>query len=137
MNWNSLGSITPTTEWQLYNVPVVGVELFRIQNFWTIKPYYRMRAYLGQFFGTIDEVLISRRIYPFKDSIQEIQLLIPSDFKNAGIITRYIGIKLATPYKIGYYAHDWNVRLDEYAGENMQVDVNNSNIFPGQIPGLF
>lgn len=116
MDWANLGSITPVPEWELFNTPVIGTELFRVRNYWTVKPYYRLYAYLGQFFATSNEVLVSRRIYPFKDTAQDIELLIPQDLKNSGIITRYIGIKLALPRKAGTYNHDWRVELDEYMG---------------------
>lgn len=114
MNWSNLGSIYPVPEWELFNIPVIDTELFRVRNYWTVKPYYRLYAYLGQFFANTDEVLVSRRIYPFKDTAQNIQLPIPQDLKDSGIITRYIGIKLALPSKAGTYNHDWRIELDEY-----------------------
>lgn len=116
MAWNSLGRKTPTLEWQLYDIPVV-VETFRIKNFWTIALFYKMRGYLGQFFGTITEVTGVRLIYPTKDVYSTIDLTIPEDFKNNGYIIRYIGIKLAPTSRIRLYPYDWQVELDEFMAD--------------------
>lgn len=138
MAWNSLGTLTPTLEWQLYDVPVVGVESFRIRSAWTIPPFYRMKAYLGQFFATTEDVTGIRRIYPIKDKSPTIELLIPEDFKRNGQITRYIGIKLAPRSKLGLYRYDWQVWVDEFVGETLSASGSGGAfILPGQIPGLF
>lgn len=138
MSWTSLGSKVLTPEWQLFNIPVVGTELFRVKNTWTIKPVYRMRAYLGQFFGTTDEVLVStKRIYPYKDLHENVELLIPEDLKEAGIITRYIGIRLYIPSRVGIAEYDWQVELEEYTANLVKTNQTDRDVFPGQIPGLF
>lgn len=138
MSWTSLGSKVLTPEWQLFDIPVIGTELFRIKNTWTIKPPYRMRAYLGQFFGTTDEVLVStKRIYPYKDLRETVELLIPQDLKESGIITRYIGIKLYIPSRVTIAEYDWTLELEEYTASSIKTQQINRNILPGQIPGLF
>lgn len=137
MNWSNLGTITPTLQWQLYDVPIVGTESFRIRSVWTIPPFYRMKAYLGQFFATTEDVTGIRRIYPIKDKSQTIELPIPEDFKRNGQLTRYIGIKLAPRSKLGLYRYDWQVSVDEFVGENPPEGKSGAFILPGQIPGLF
>lgn len=148
MSWHNLGIITPTLQWQLYNVPVIGTESFMVRSSWTIPPFYKMRAYLGQFFATTTEVIGTKRIYPIKDADQGIELIIPDDFKNNGQITRYIGIQLAHPYRVGMRAYDWQVSLDEFmptpnsgnssTGTNSILSNNaDSVVFPGMTPGLF
>lgn len=117
MKWNSLGTKKPILNWQLYDIPVIGVELFRVTNHWNILPYYRMKGYLGQFFSTTTDVVQPITIYPIKGVQQLIELPIPQDLKNAGNITRYIGIKLAFPFKTGNFGYDWMVELEEYIGE--------------------
>ena len=57
MAWTSIGIKKPTLDWQLYDSPVVGTETFKISSTWSIPPFYKLRAYLGQFFDT-DEVVI-------------------------------------------------------------------------------
>jgi len=114
MSWSSIGTRTPTLEWQLYDVPVIQTETFRVRNFWTVLPFYRARAYLGQFFGTVTEVVGVQRIYPVKDVHPIIELSIPEEFKANGYLTRYIGIKLAPTSRIGLYRYDWQVELDEF-----------------------
>lgn len=133
--WSSLGAITPTLRWQLYEVPVVGTETFRVRSTWTIRPYWKMRAYLGQFFSTTTDVTGWKRIYPIKDTNPTIDLLIPEDFKRNGQITRYIGIKLGGTR--GSYAHDWQVELDKFVGDSPPVTSGGTSFLPGQIPGLF
>lgn len=138
MSWTSLGSKVLTPEWQLFDVPVIGTELFRIKNTWTVKPVYRMRAYLGQFFGTTDEVLVStKRIYPYKDLHETVELPIPQDLKESGIITRYIGIKLYIPSRVGVTQYDWSLELEEYIASSTKIQQTNTDIFPGQMPGWF
>lgn len=113
MQWNSLGVMQPKLQWQLYNVPVIGTETFRITHATNVQSLYGMKAYLGQFFGSIEQALISKTIYPRTD-IKEIALLnIPTELKDAGNITRYIGIKLAKPRRLGVTAYNWHVELEE------------------------
>jgi len=114
MAWSSLGTISPNFAWQLFSVPVTGIETFRITNSWSFPPFYGLRAYLGQFFGTSDLVLTSTRIYPVNDTHQLIELNIPEDFKQAGIVTRHIGIKLGHVKKIGLYQYDWQVEISQF-----------------------
>ncbi len=116
MGWSNIGVITPNINWQLYPITTVGSESFRITSHWNIKPYYKLSAYLGQFFvvGSTVEVLTKPgKIYPIKDTKQVIELIIPKDYKDDGIITRDIGIKLSYP-RLGVYTHDWQVEIDEY-----------------------
>lgn len=103
----------PNLDWQLYNVPVIDTETFRVTNNWNIEPVYRLNAYLGQFFGTVDEVLISNKVYPFKEIKSIVNLVIPKDLREAGITIRYIGIKLGYP-RVELFNYDWQVTVDEY-----------------------
>jgi hypothetical protein len=147
VGWHNLGVLTPTLQWQLYNIPVIGTESFMVRSSWTIPPFYKMRAYLGQFFATTTEVVGTKRIYPIKDADQGIELLIPDDFKNNGQITRYIGIQLVHPYRVGMRSYDWQVSLDEFmpdptagSSTNSQTSSNASTInsvFPGATPGFY
>lgn len=137
MIWTSLGSKLLTENWQLYDVAVISTELFKVKNFWTIKPAFRMRAYLGQFFSTTEEVLVSKRIYPFKDSDEIFTLPIPQDFRDNGNLTRFIGIKLSIPSRAGYVQYDWRVELEEFTPILASSSQADTNILPGQIPGLF
>lgn len=114
MAWSTLGSRTPTLEWQVFDIPVISTEAFRITNRWSIPPYYKMQAYLGQFFGTTAEVFTSKIIYPTKDRLYTVELKIPEDFRNHGILTRYIGIKLGGYRRIGLLNYDWQVEIDEF-----------------------
>lgn len=113
MQWNSLGAIQPTLNWQFYNVPTIGCETFRITNIVNVQSFYGMRAYLGQFFYTLDQALVSKRIYPHTDTKEIIELPIPQDFKADGNITRYLGIKLGKPRRSGVIAYNWTVEIEE------------------------
>lgn len=112
--WSSLGIIQPTLDWQIYNVPTIGCETFRITNVVNVVSLYGMRAYLGQFFYNLDQVLVSKRIYPHTDTKQMIELLIPDDFKAQGNITRYLGIKLGKSRKLGVTTYNWTVEIEEF-----------------------
>ena len=114
MQWNSLGVIQPNKEWQIYNVPTIGVETFRVTSVVNVRSLYGMRAYLGQFFYNLDQVLISKRIYPQVDNKQIVELPIPEDFKAQGNITRYLGIKLGNSRKLGVVAYNWTVEIEEF-----------------------
>lgn len=151
MGWSTLGTLTPTLEWQLYNVPVIRTESFMVRSSWSIPPYYKMRAYLGQFFSTTTEAIGVKRIYPLKDVDRGIELVIPDDLKNNGQIIRYIGIQLAKPYRVGIRTYDWQVSLDEFmpdprSGASNAADTNSptggnattsNSVFPGVTPGLY
>lgn len=113
MGWISLGIRQPTLDWQLYDNPVVGTEMFKISNTWSIPPFYKLRAYLGQFF-VANEVIVFGLIYPIKDNQRVIELKIPDDFQLKGLTTRHIGIKLGYVNKLGLYPYDWEVQLWEF-----------------------
>ena len=113
MAWTSIGIKKPTLDWQLYDSPVVGTETFKISSTWSIPPFYKLRAYLGQFFDT-DEVVIFGLIYPTKDNKRIVELKIPDAFQLKGLTTRYIGIKLGHISKPGLYPYDWEVNLHEF-----------------------
>lgn len=112
--WSSLGIIQPTKEWQIYNVPTIGGETFRITNIVDVVSLYGMRAYLGQFFYNLDQVLVSKPIYPYTDRKQLVELAIPDDFKAQGNITRYLGIKLGKSRKLGVTVYNWTVEIEEF-----------------------
>lgn len=114
MQWNSLGIIQPTLDWQIYNVPTIGAETFRVTSIVNMKSLYGMRAYLGQFFYNLDQALVSKRIYPHTDTKEIIELPIPQDFKTEGNITRYLGIKLGKPKRLGVITYNWTVEIEEY-----------------------
>ncbi len=113
MQWNSLGIIQPSLSWQIYNVPVISTETFRVTSLTNVRSFYGMKAYLGQFFSTLDQVLVSKTIYPRTELKEIVTLAIPQDLKAEADITRYIGIKLGNPRKLGVTAYNWTVEIEE------------------------
>jgi len=114
MDWARIGApIIPDLNWQFFDQPVIGSETFKITNTWSIRPYYKMKAYLGQFWANSEEVSGVRRIYPIKDTKQIITLEIPEEFKDEGLILRYIGVKLARPLP-STASYDWRIELEVF-----------------------
>ncbi len=96
MPWNSLGTLHPTMQWQFYPVASVNTELFRIRHAWSTRPYWGAKALIGQFYATEESVFGLRRIYPSETDL-ELELPIPQDYKDAGIVVRSMAIKLLPP----------------------------------------
>ncbi|MBE9179109.1 hypothetical protein IQ268_11105 [Oculatella sp. LEGE 06141] len=94
MPWATLGTITPSIEWQTFNLAVTDTETFRIIQSWSKRPINACT--IAQFFPTFQAQTGFRRIYPNERHII-LDLRIPSEFRKQSIITRSIQIRRRLP----------------------------------------
>lgn len=111
MAWHPLGTINLTYEWQLLNQAVVGGESFRLRQLWftPTKPYGKVL--IAQFYNQPQEIYAIRVFYPTTD-LKIIEMAVPKDFQDAGIITRHLGLKLVTRYS--HFGSGWQVSVDQF-----------------------
>lgn len=111
MAWHPLGTINLSNEWQLLNQPVVGGESFRIRQLWftPTKPYGKVL--IAQFYNQPQEIYGIRVFYPTTD-LKIIEMAVPKDFQDAGIITRYLGLKLVIRHTS--LSSEWQVSVDQF-----------------------
>lgn len=112
MVWSSLGSIQPNIlDWQTYNTPVVGGELFRVRQSW-------VGDWPGSGYLQISAVYADAGRHGYrrvgsdtKDRI--IQLPVPEALELAGFTTRYIEIKVNGRARL-FESANWTVDVDQW-----------------------
>jgi len=114
--------IRPTANWQIFPVPTIGGEVFRVSSTYNRRPYYRLRAYVSSLYFNSDEFERWTTIYPNKES-SILELPIPKVFQLDGVIVRFLAIQLASPPYHGSWLHDWDVELSEYIPEGGASEV--------------
>lgn len=103
MPWHSLGTLTPTEEWQSYPVDVVDTETFKVIQHLTVDPFNY--CWITQYFPT-DGQTSFRRIYPNLEP-RIITLSVPRDYRLQGVVTRTLQIKRKLPY----YPAPWQIEI--------------------------
>lgn len=117
-SWQSLGVVTPALGvWRLCNTPSVGGETFRVSFLnLGLSPESRIWgsfAVLESLYAT-DESGSSARIYP-KVGSQVLYLPIPPEFKEAGVIVRYLKLRKFTKRYLGRVNEPaWSVEIEEF-----------------------
>lgn len=110
--WRSIGRITPSLEWQLFDPPTLS-ELFRV-SYGGIGPQLASYAYLRRYFYN-DEVSKAIRLYP-KRQREVIEFSIPKQLLDDGLAIAYLGVKLQPKYFRGFPLPDsvWFLTIEEW-----------------------
>lgn len=109
MSWNSLGTVTITTDWQILEQSTLA-STFRITylgNIDQIWSYGRIRQYYST-----NEVSPSIRIYPKSQSLI-LEIPIPQELINSGVAVRYLGVCKFPVYRNTIPDSDWQVLVEE------------------------
>ena len=112
MGWSSLGTITLSSDWQLLNQPVVGGESFRFRQFWSTVTKPSGKVLVGQFYNQQPPEIYGIRAFYATTDYKIIELPVPADFKAAGMITRYFGLKLIGRY--ASFSPGWQISVDQF-----------------------
>jgi hypothetical protein len=131
MSWATLGTIIPTNQWQYFPVPSLGGELFRFKSQWSTPPYYGLSAYIAQFFYNQDTTDRWVRIWPNPQD-KLVRMEIPPELIAEGMVVRYIGVKIRSPFRQGAWNHTWVIQCDEWNGPTLSVDPDLAPIVQGQ-----
>jgi hypothetical protein len=110
--WRSLGSITPTLTWQLFNIPTTG-DTFRVTyggNLARANTFAYLRQYLSN-----NEVTKSIQLYP-KPQQEVIELPIPLALRNTGQFVCYLGAMKFPARRFRYQLPDtnWTLTIEEW-----------------------
>lgn len=112
MEWVKVDSKNLTDSWQLFTPSLVQGKLFRITQSWDIYPQ-GAKALIAQsltnsspfeFFGI-------KTFYP-SDNIIIKNMLVPTDFLNAEINSRYLLIKF---YSRRQFTFNWNITVESFS----------------------
>jgi hypothetical protein len=103
MPWFSLGTLTPTEDWQSYPVDVVNSETFKVIQHLTVDPLNY--CWITQYFP-MDGQTSFRRIYPNLEP-RIITLPVPRDYRLQGAVVRTLQIKRKFPY----YPAPWRIEI--------------------------
>jgi hypothetical protein len=111
MPWRTLGTLTPTTEWNLFPQPTFA-RTFRITY---TGDFQRINStgYLRQFFS-VGQVSQAIRVYPKRESVV-FELPIPQDLIDQGQVVRYLSImKMPRRYRrIEIVEPHWTATIEE------------------------
>lgn len=110
MTWVELGTVNLNYQWQLLNSPSVGSETFRITHLFTNNEYVYSKALISQVYGNPYEFYGTRSLYP-SNNLKLLTLPIPNDFKEQGVIVRYLALKLYWRY---YISTTWQIKVEEF-----------------------
>jgi hypothetical protein len=111
MPWRPLGTLTPTTDWQVFPVPTFA-KTFRIRytgDFQRIQS----KGYLRQLFS-VGQVSIATRLYPKRESVV-FEMPIPQDLIDQGQVVRYLSIKKVPKYhrRLEIPEPNWTATIEE------------------------
>jgi hypothetical protein len=111
MPWKPLGTLTPTTDWQLYPMPTFA-RTFRITY---VGDFQRINStgYLRQFFS-VGQVSQAIRIYPKREAVI-FEMPIPKDLIDQGQDRRYLSImKIPKRYRrLDIAEPNWTALIEE------------------------
>lgn len=111
MPWTDIGTLTPTSTWQTFNIPVIGGELFRLSQNW-----------VGDWPGTgylqFSAVYADAGRYGFTKAqadkaYQIIRLPVLEALLAAGFTTRYIAMRHNTRARL-YSGNNWSVSVEQW-----------------------
>lgn len=112
MTWRSLGVVTPTLNWQLFNNPTTS-NTFRVTyqgQLNRINTFGYLRQYLSG-----DEVTKAIRLYP-KPQHEIIELSLPFELREAGLFICYLGVMKFPKRRFRYSLPDtnWSLQIEEW-----------------------
>lgn len=115
--WQSLGIIQPSlNDWQSFALPSVGGETFRATflNLGTSSArIWSTSALIDSLYAT-DESGSSLRLYPRIEK-EIFYLPIPPEFKEVGLVVRYLRVKKWARYRIGRVNEPrWSLQIEEF-----------------------
>lgn len=111
MAWSSLGTLTPSFNWQSFEVPVTGDIALRVtQEYQTSELTFINRLYLSEQFATGERRFLFS-LYPTKE-VRIYSLQLPSSFVTAGLTVRHLSLK---HNRYGVVAEaNWSVTLETW-----------------------
>lgn len=128
-NWETIGIKRFGAAWQLFPRAVTGTEVFRLQHSLTGKRPFRTYGLISQFFFSNSDTVGVRRVYPIFDSNPIINLQIPEHLRQAGYLSRFIGIKLPKHLAIHERSLIWTVKLEELLDSEVdRIDMISAKI---------
>lgn len=110
MDWQTLGQITLSYQWQEIGNPVDQIELFRLNHLGVVPT--SGKGWIAQSFGSPPEIYGVQVFYPvpYKPTLR---LAIPEDLILRGLTSRKIVLKIATYAPLP--KTDWQVAVETLA----------------------
>lgn len=109
MTWIELGTLSPEYQWQQFNIPAVGGELFRITQSWNGEYPGFGPAWFSSVY--VDSGITGFRKFYSNDEPLLMQMPIPDELEAAGLLVRYIQLKIGIRTRL-YENADWQVTLE-------------------------
>jgi len=109
MPWQTVGTLEPGYQWQQFNTPVIGGELFRLTQTWQGE-YPGIGPALFSSVYSDSGVSGFRRFYPNQEPLL-LEMPVPQELVDAGLLVRYIQVKLSIRARL-YDQASWQVTLE-------------------------
>lgn len=126
-----MGTKQPTNRWLLFPRLITGTETFRLSHSLSSKKPYKLGGHIGQFFFGNDSPVGVRRIWPIFGEKPVINLDIPENLRQAGYVSRFIGIRLSPKFQDPNGYIKWYVSLEELNDsttdriDHIKADISN------------
>ena len=118
MTWQLLRTVTPTYDWQVIEVPIVGASAIRIEQSWQPEGDFPgvARIILGQQFA--DGSLVNfKRVFPYR-SPRLVLFEIPDYLQTAGWLVYFLAVKLNLYARYSAEA-DWQIDFYQLSSGNV------------------
>ena len=109
MPWQLIGTLVPGYRWQQFDTPVIGGELFRVSQTWNGQYPGDGPAWFSSVFAN-SGISGFRRFYSNNEPLL-MEMPIPDEFVDAGLLVRYIQVKLGIRTRL-YADADYQVTLE-------------------------
>lgn len=109
MSWLSVGTLSPSHQWQQFESPVIGGELFRVTQTWQGEYPGAGPAWLSSVYADAG-IAGFRRFYSNDDQLL-IEMPNPQEFIDAGLLVRYIQLRLGIQTRL-YADANWQITLE-------------------------
>lgn len=109
MAWLDVGTLTPSHQWQQFESPVIGGELFRVTQSWVGRYPAAGPAWLSSAFANAG-ISGFRRFFSNEDPLL-LEMPIPQEFTDAGLLVRYVQLRLGVDSR-PFADSNWQVTLE-------------------------
>ncbi|MEL6553595.1 MAG: hypothetical protein AAFQ63_09070 [Cyanobacteria bacterium J06621_11] len=112
MVWDYLGKLSPSPEWQRFDISSLDDSLIRITHSYNAKPIGF--AYLSSVFSDGSRGLF-RRLYPYKEETRVLEYEVSNEFREAGFNFRVLELKVSPRARL--YDLSWSIEIEIWSDD--------------------
>lgn len=111
MSWHFLGTLTLSENWQFVTQPAILTDLFRIRQHWSVPEKPIGKVLIAQFYNQQPVEIFGIKGFYASTDFKLIEMPVPKDLQFTGMVTRNLGMKLASN-RINNSG--WQISVDQF-----------------------